>query len=320
LGIALGQRAAGAQAMNPIYLDTARLLTQVAPFVFLDGTFALKGGTAINLFIREMPRLSVDLDLVFLDHRLPRDDALACINDALRQSAEQLKTRGFQTHAPATTDASETKLLVRRAGIEVKIEVNVVIRGTVNPVRSAALTPTARNTLPADLEIPVVSLEDVYGGKLVAAMDRQHPRDLFDVMQLFANEGITPGIRRAFVIYIASHNRPVHEVLFPAMRDIGQEYEHNFKGMTTAPVDLAALLATRERMLHEIQGGLDADERRFLLSLVAGRPEWSLLGISCTPRTRAASSPWCALVSRPAISSARYGSVRYAATRKIALP
>jgi predicted nucleotidyltransferase component of viral defense system len=54
--------------MNQIYLDTAKLLTQVAPMVFADGVFALKGGTAINLFARDMPRLSVDLDLVFPDY------------------------------------------------------------------------------------------------------------------------------------------------------------------------------------------------------------------------------------------------------------
>lgn len=265
--------------MNHVYLNTARLLTQVAPFIFVDGTFALKGGTAINLFVRDMPRLSVDLDLVFPDHRLPRDEALTRINEAIRRSAERLKTRGFQTHTLAAADVGETKLLVRRAGIEVKIEVNFVMRGTVHPVRAAALTPTARDTLLADLEIPVVSLEDMYGGKLVAAMDRQHPRDLFDVMQLFAHEGITTGIRRAFVIYLASHNRPVHEVLFPALRNIEQEYERNFKGMTTEPVELPQLLAAREQMVHELQSGLDADERRFLLSLVAGRPEWPLLGI-----------------------------------------
>ena len=266
--------------MNNVYLDTARLLTQVAPFIFADGTFALKGGTAINLFVRDMPRLSVDLDLVFPDHRLPRDEALAHINEAIRRSAERLKKRGFQTHMLAAADAGETKLLVRRAGIEVKVEVNFVMRGTVHPVRTAPLTPAARDTLLADLEIPVVSLEDVYGGKLVAAMDRQHPRDLFDVMQLFAHEGITAGIRRAFVIYLASHNRPVHEVLFPALRDIRQEYERNFKGMTAEPVELPQLLAARERMVQELQSGLDADECHFLLSLVAGGPEWPLLGIA----------------------------------------
>ena len=265
--------------MNQVYLDTARLLIQVAPVVLEDGAFALKGGTAINLFIRDMPRLSVDLDLVFPDHSLPREEALARIRGAIAASAERLQALGFQVHPIAAADSGETKLLIRRAGINVKVEVNFVMRGTVHPVRLAALTPMARNTLHADIEIPVVSLEDVYGGKLVAAMDRQHPRDLFDVMQLFAHEGITAGIRRAFVVYLASHNRPVHEVLFPSMRDIGQEYERNFKGMTTEPVDLDALLAARERMVRELQTDLDADERRFLLSLVAGRPNWSALAV-----------------------------------------
>ena len=242
--------------MNQVYLDSARLLTRVAPLVLVDDTFALKGGTAINLFVRDMPRLSVDLDLVFPDHTLPREEALRRINEAIRQSVARLKKQGFQTHAPASADAGETKLLVRQGAIEVKIEVNFVMRGTVRPVRMASLTQNARDTLQADLEIPVVSLEDVYGGKLVAAMDRQHPRDLFDVLQLFAHEGITAGIRRAFVVYLASHNRPVHEVLFPSLRDIRQEFEHNFAGMTAEPVELDALLAARERMVRELQQGL----------------------------------------------------------------
>lgn len=265
--------------MNPIYLDTARLLTQVAPLVFVDDTFALKGGTAINLFVRDMPRLSVDLDLVFPDHTPPREEALARINDAIRQTAERLKKHGFQTHAPAA-DAGETRLLVRRGRIQVKIEANFVMRGTVRPVRRASLRPAARDVLMADLDLPVVSLEDLYGGKLVAALDRQHPRDLFDVMQLFAHEGITPGIRRAFVVYLASHNRPVHEVLFPPLRSIQHDYAHNFTGMTAEPVPLDTLLAARERMARELQQGLDENERRFLLSLVTGAPDWPLLGIA----------------------------------------
>ncbi len=98
-------------------------------------------------------------------------------------------------------------------------------------------------------------------------------------MQLFAHEGITPAIRRAFVVYLASHNRPVHEVLFPALRDIRYEHENNFLGMTEEPVELETLLAARDRMVREPQHDLSADERRFLLSLVAAEPEWSLLKI-----------------------------------------
>ncbi len=279
MGVPVRRWAAGARGMNRAYLDTARLLTQVAPLLFVDDTFALKGGTAINLFVRDMPRLSVDIDLVFPDHTLPRDQALARIGDALHQTAERLNKHGFQTHAPAA-DAGQTKLLVRRGRVEVKIEANYVMRGTVQPVRRVSLRPVARNILMADLDIAVVSLEDLYGGKLVAALDRQHPRDLFDVMQLLENEGITPGIRSAFVVYLASHNRPVHEVLFPKLRDIRYDYQYNFDGMTAEPVSIDALLATRERLVRELQQGLDDNERCFLVSLVCGKPDWSLLAVA----------------------------------------
>ena len=272
-------RPAGAQAVNQVYLDTARLLIQVAPLVFADNVFALKGGTAINLFVRDMPRLSVDLDLVFADHRLERGDALASINEAIRSAVDRLKKRGFQTYSVTVADAGETKLFVRRDKLEVKIEVSFVLRGTVHPVRSASLTSRAKEALLADLELPVVSLEDLYGGKLVAALDRQQPRDLFDVMQLFLHEGITPGIRRSFVAYLACHNRPIHEVLSPTLRDISGEYDNTFRGMTANPVELEALLSARDRMVTELQASLDAREREFLRSLACAEPNWTLLGI-----------------------------------------
>jgi predicted nucleotidyltransferase component of viral defense system len=214
--------------VSQLYIDAARLLIQVAPVVFESGVFALKGGTAINLFARDMPRLSVDLDLVFTDHSLPRDQALAQINEAIRQTSARLKTRGFQVRTVTAAGTGETKLLVRRGNIEIKVEVNFVLRGTVRKVQLASLSAKAQDVLQAELEIPMASLEDIYGGKLVAALDRQHPRDLFDVMHLYANEGITPAIRRAFVVYLASHNRPPHEVLSPILRDITQDYERTF--------------------------------------------------------------------------------------------
>jgi hypothetical protein len=118
----------------------------------------------------------------------------------------------------------------------------------------------------------------VYGGKLVATMDRQHPRDLFGVMQLLAHEGITPEIRRAFVVYLASHNRPVHEVLFPPMRDIHEEFERNFDGMTVEPVKIDSLLAARD----DKRSSERADRRgaAVLESLVSVEPEWPLLGVT----------------------------------------
>jgi predicted nucleotidyltransferase component of viral defense system len=266
--------------MNAIYLATARLLTEIAPVVFESGIFALKGGTAINLFLREMPRLSVDLDLVFTDHRLPRAEALGAINEALRVARDQLAKRRLKVQAVSAADMGETKLLVQRDDISVKIEVNTVIRGTVHPTKTMALTAAASDALMADIELPLLSPEDIYGGKLVAAMDRQHPRDLFDVMELFAHGGITPEIRRAFVVYLASHNRTLHEVLFPTPKDIRLAYEGSFAGMTAEPVTMEALLETRDRLFQELPAALDANEREFLRTLVHVEPDWALLGIA----------------------------------------
>jgi predicted nucleotidyltransferase component of viral defense system len=245
----------------------------------MDKVFALKGGTAINLFVRDMPRLSVDLDLVFTDHRMARDQALSKINEAVKLAADRLRKRGFQTSVHTARDFGETKLFVRRDRLQVKVEVNFVLRGTVNPVRQSSLSAKAREILQVDLELPLVSLEDLYGGKLVAALDRQHPRDLFDVMELLAHEGITPQIRRSFVIYLASHNRPIHEVLAPALRDISTEYESTFKGMTKDTVELTALVDARKRMVKQLHAELDVDERAFLISLARRNPEWKRLGV-----------------------------------------
>ncbi|MDY6946661.1 MAG: nucleotidyl transferase AbiEii/AbiGii toxin family protein [Pseudomonadota bacterium] len=266
--------------MNAIYLETARVLVQVAPIVFQRGEFALKGGTAINFFLRDMPRLSVDLDLVLPDHTLSREQALLRIRGALEESAAKLRAQGFNVKLASTDQATETKIFARRGGIEIKVEVNLVLRGVVHPVTSRSLVPRAQDTLRAEIEVPVASLEDVYAGKLVAAMDRQHPRDLYDVMQLYEHEGITPAIRHAFVIYLASHHRPIHEVLAPAQRDLSLDYHRAFSGMTAEVIALEQLQEVRERMISDLQRGLDEDEREFLLSLANAAPEWDRLDIA----------------------------------------
>ena len=127
--------------------------------------------------------------------------------------------------------------------------------------------------------MPLLDADEIYGGKLVAAMDRQHPRDLFDVMQLFEHGGITPGIRRAFVVYLASHHRTLHEVLFPTAKDLTLAYHGAFVGMTSTPVALESLLDTRRRLFDELPRALDGNEREFLRTLVRAQPDWSLLGI-----------------------------------------
>ena len=265
--------------MTPEHLATARLLIEVASQVFEGDDFALKGGTAINFFLRDLPRLSVDLDLVLTDYRLPREEALEVIQLRLMEAKKRLDERGLSVQPLTTKDTSETKLLVRRGEHAVKVEVNTVIRGSVHPPQKMSMNAIASETLMSELELPLLSPADIYGGKLVAAMDRQHPRDLFDVMELFAHGGITPEIRQAFVVYLVSHNRPTHEVLFPVPKDIRLAFEETFSGMTTSPVTLGQLLEARERLFQELPASLDERECEFLRTFTRGEPIWSLLDV-----------------------------------------
>ena len=172
------------------------------------------------------------------------------------------------------------KLTVRATGgAEVKIEPNTVLRGSLHPTTDRNLTPKAVKEFGRSATMRVVSLPDLYGGKLCAALDRQHPRDLFDVHGLFQNEGITDDIRRAFVIFLASHDRPMSELLTPNRKDLKKVFADQFEGMTLDPVPLAVLEETRERLITQINADLTSAEREFLLSLKRLEPKWELLGL-----------------------------------------
>lgn len=263
--------------MNRAYLDAVRLLLAVAPVIFRKTTFALKGGTAINLFVRDMPRLSVDLDLVFTDHRPGRDDAMRMISSHLELIRADLNELGMTCHAATTQLGEELKLFIERNRTRVKVEVNHVFHGTILPVGPRPLTLEAQDTFFTDIEIPLLHPDELYGSKLVAAMDRQHPRDIFDILKLYEEDGLTDGMIECFVCYLAGHNRPIHEVLFANEIDITSSHANEFLGMTKVPVPLEILLKTRRRLFAEIPSMLSGDQRSFLMSLAEAQPDWSLM-------------------------------------------
>ncbi|MDR3404249.1 MAG: nucleotidyl transferase AbiEii/AbiGii toxin family protein [Chthoniobacter sp.] len=263
--------------MERIYVETVRLLLEIAPHAFQPGCFAMKGGTALNLFVHEMPRFSVDIDLVYVDHSKERGEALAEISNALTATAQKLNRLGFDTRVAGTKAADESKLLIRRGDIVVKVEVNHVFRGTLLPVSHVGLSGTARGQFTLSSSLPILATPELYGSKLVAALDRQHPRDLFDIAVINEHAGLTPTAIDCFVGYLAGHNRPIHEVLFSRDQDITGAFTGEFQGMTKAPVALSELLEARARLRAELPDLLTDSHRRFLLSLAAAKPDWSLM-------------------------------------------
>jgi hypothetical protein len=263
--------------MDQAYVQTVRLLLETAPVLFSSPQFVMKGGTAINLFVQNMPRLSVDIDAVWKDHTTPREQVMTGISEALQTSQQGLEQRGINVRMGAANKGEETKLFIERENRQVKIEVNHVFRGTVLPPEQRRLVKKARDLFTTDVTVPVLATPELYGSKIVAALDRQHPRDFFDLLGMYEKDGLTPAIVECFVSYLAGHNRPVHEVLFSRDKDILLVFQNEFVGMTTDPVEVEALLSVRERLRTDLLRKLTEDQRDFLLSLVQGEPNWDLM-------------------------------------------
>lgn len=263
--------------MNQDYVDTVQLLLDVAPAVFASGRFAMKGGTALNLFVQDMPRLSVDIDVVFVDPAPDRDAALAFIGAELRALRRVLEARGLQVHLPANAQGDEVRMLVSNDLARVRIEVNFVFRGTVLPVQARELTTLARRLFTTAVRLPLLAPAELYGSKLVAAMDRQHPRDLFDVTHMLERFGWHADIIDCFVAYLAGHNRPIHEVLFAPVKALEPAFTNEFVGMTRDEPRLDALVAVQTTLLEQLPRQLGAHHRDFLLSMVRAEPRWELM-------------------------------------------
>lgn len=266
--------------MNDRYLNTVRLMLAIAPDVFDTPHFAMKGGTAINMFVQDLPRLSVDIDVVMCSHEPGRDEALAIIHDELARARQAIERQGHRVTlatASGRNKGDDVKLTVSSAEAQVKVEVNYVFRGTLTPTVTRSVVPRAQAMFRVDFEVPTLADAELYGSKLVAALDRQHPRDIFDVQHMYDTYGLRQDVVTAFVGYLAGHNRPVHEVLFAKPRSLEDEYEAGFVGMTVDQVDLAALEAVQSRLHHDLPRALTAEHREFLASLVRLEPDWSLM-------------------------------------------
>jgi len=266
--------------LSEIYERQVALLVGAIPFVSAERDFALKGGTAINLFLRDLPRLSVDIDLTYLPVA-DRPQSLAAIDAGMKRLGAAI-AKGFPdarvSEVRNQTEKVVTRLTVQRQRAQIKIEVTPVLRGCVFPAeeRSVSAATEARFGF---ARTQVVSFADLYAGKIVAALDRQHPRDLFDVAQLLAREGITDDLRAAFIVYLISHDRPIAEVVAPRRKDIAVAFVADFDGMTAERVTTEELSAAREALIAEVVGRMPAAHRAFLLSFKEGAPDWSLLGV-----------------------------------------
>ncbi len=214
--------------MDLNYKNQVKLLIDVLPYIAKEECFALKGGTAINLFYNNLPRLSVDIDLTYIGFE-SRDIASANINNALKRIADDLNTKGYIANVQGND--IEKKIICSNQYAKIKIEPNYIIRGYIEKPEILEVCENVEDEF-GYAQIQVVSKKELYGGKICAALDRQHPRDLFDIKELIEKDEINEELIKGFIAMLLSHDKPLHETLNPNIKNQTEIFEKQFQGMT----------------------------------------------------------------------------------------
>lgn len=260
--------------MQGAYEEQVELIIDILPFLSKSKVFALKGGTALNFFFLDCPRLSVDIDL----HYLPlneREDALVDIDSNMRMIAANIRRAYPDTVVQSIVSTSN--LIVCRRGAQVKIEPNTVLRGILLPFEILPLCPGLVKKYNREIWVPCMAKEELYAGKLCAALMRQHPRDLYDVWCFLHQNSLSKQLMDVLVVYLISQGKPIHESLDPHIKDIESLYRNKFIGMVANEVKLEYLVETQKTLPRTIVESMGADHREFLLGFIQGKPNWDLL-------------------------------------------
>ena len=259
------------------YEAQVELIVRTFPYVAKEKIFALKGGTAINLFYRNLPRLSVDIDLTYLPIK-SRTESLTEIDNAMNRIAAAIENNILGARIRRLKGGGDiaSRFGVCLDGAEIKVETSPVARGVVHDTAVRHVSDAVEEKFGYEV-MRTVAFEDLFAGKMNAALDRQHPRDLYDVKLLYENEGLTEDLFHTFLVYVASSGRPPHELLNPNLIDISNLYSQEFEAMAYTPVSCEDLLKTRTRLINDIQSRFDENTERFFLSLHDGMPDFDAI-------------------------------------------
>ena len=255
--------------MNSEYARKVEILLRMIPLVTEEGVFAVHGGTAINLFVRNLPRYSVDIDLTYIPLE-DRTSSLAHINGHLQTIAQKARKSFPGVHIVEKPETS--KLLCEYRGRQIKIEVNQTKRGVIGgDVVRKAVCDKAQDEFGLYCETDIVPMTQLYGGKIAAALSRQHPRDLFDVKYM---EYPFEQTREGLLFCLLGSDRPIHESFVPSLIDQHDALVNQFDGMSDIPFTYEEFEQTRDELTRKVDALLTPEDKSFLLSFESSEPDW----------------------------------------------
>lgn len=255
--------------MNSEYAKKVEILLKMIPLVTEEGVFAVHGGSAINLFVSNLPRYSVDIDLTYIPLE-DRNSSLLHINEHLNSIAAKAGKAFRGMHIVEKPDIC--KLLCEYQGHQIKIEVNQTKRGVIGgDVIRKPVCDKAQEEFGLYCETDIVPMTLLYGGKIAAALSRQHPRDMFDVRYM---EYPFTETREGLLFCLLGSDRPIRESFSPSLIDQSDALVNQFEGMTDIPFSYEEFENTRNELIRDVNALMTPEDKAFLLSFESAEPDW----------------------------------------------
>lgn len=255
--------------MNSEYAKKVEILLKMIPLVTEEGVFAVHGGSAINLFVSNLPRYSVDIDLTYIPLE-DRNSSLLHINEHLNSIAAKAGKAFRGMHIVEKPDIC--KLLCEYQGHQIKIEVNQTKRGVIGgDVIRKPICDKAQEEFGLYCETDIVPMTLLYGGKIAAALSRQHPRDMFDVRYM---EYPFTETREGLLFCLLGSDRPIRESFSPSLIDQSDALVNQFEGMTDIPFSYEEFENTRNELIRDVNALMTPEDKAFLLSFESAEPDW----------------------------------------------
>jgi hypothetical protein len=198
----------------------------------------------------------------------PRDESLADIDKKLAAISQQL-----QRAVPGINIRPvPNKLLCILGRNTVKIEVNGIKRGIIGPTIEMPLCDKAQAEFGMYCKARIVPVEQLYGGKIAAALSRQHPRDLFDYNYMETDK--IDRLKRGFMFALLGSDKPFIESLSPHSINQQEALENQFRGMTDIPFTYENYETARKQLITFINALLNEEDKAFLVSFEEADPQW----------------------------------------------
>lgn len=188
-------------------IQLLNLLQKFGNHPFLKGKLALKGGTALNLFLFDLPRLSVDIDLNYIG--MSDRETMLAERTKVEQAMQAVFSREEMsiTHAPSDHAGGKWRLRYDSAigeGSNLEVDLNFMFREPLWPV----VAMDAKIGSYSATNIPVLDIHELAVGKLAALLARHASRDLFDTHHLLTKTKLdTEKIRLGFILYGAMNRK-----------------------------------------------------------------------------------------------------------------